>query len=80
MNLDVTRNFLGWCTMLNYTILIVWCLVYKLGHNWHYGITKRWFAISEEEYDKVNFRGVAVYKIAILLLNLVPYLALRLAG
>jgi hypothetical protein len=80
MTLDLTRNFLGWCTILNYVILIVWCLVFKLGHDWHYGITKRWFPISEEEYDKVNFRGVAIYKIAILLFNLVPYLALRLVG
>ena len=80
MTLDLTRNFLGWCTILNYFILIVWCLVFKFGHEWHYGITKRSFSISEEEYDKVNFRGVAIYKVAILLFNLVPYLALRLVG
>ena len=80
MTLEIGKSFFMWCTILNYAILIFWCLVFKLGHHWHYGLTKRWFAVSEEEYDKLNFRGVAIYKVAILLLNLVPYIALRLVG
>ena len=80
MNLEMTKNFFMWCTIIDYAILILWCLVYKLGHEWHYGITKRWFAVSEEEYDTLNLKGVAIFKVAILLLNLVPYIALRIAG
>lgn len=78
MNIEVTENFFMWCVVLNYAILILWCLVYKLGHDWHYGITKRWFTVSEEEYDNLNLKGVAIYKVAILMLNLVPYIALRI--
>lgn len=31
-------------------------------------------------FDAINYAGVAVYKIGIILLNLVPYVALRIVA
>jgi hypothetical protein len=80
MNQETARNFFMWCTVIDYGLLVLWCLVYKFGRGWHYRLTTLWFPVTQEEYDNLNLRGVAVFKIAILLLNLVPYIALRIAG
>lgn len=40
----------------------------------------RWFRLALERFDAVHYAGMAMYKIAAVLFNLVPYLALRLAG
>ncbi len=41
---------------------------------------RRWFRLAVEEFDMVHYGAMAVYKLGILLLNLVPYVALRLSG
>ncbi len=80
MNIESLRSFFLRCTIINYGILLAWALVFLLAHDWHYALTRRFFAISLETYDLVNLGGVAIYKIAVILLCLVPYIALRLAG
>jgi hypothetical protein len=41
-----------------------------------YRLHSRWFRISEERFDAIHYAGMAAYKIGILLLNLVPFVAL----
>ena len=38
----------------------------------------RWFKLSAETFDAIHYSGMAVYKIGILLFNLVPLVALFL--
>ncbi len=40
----------------------------------------RWFGSSESVLSIEFYRFLAYYKMAVLLLNLVPYLALRIVG
>jgi hypothetical protein len=49
-----------------------------LGHDWMYGLHGRWFHLSVEQFDMLHYAGMSVYKIGIILLNLVPYFALRI--
>lgn len=37
---------------------------------------RRWFNLSVETFDAIHYGGLAVYKIGIILLNLVPLVAL----
>ena len=80
MSVDIVRNFLLWCTVINYVLLVIWFLLYVLPHEWLYRIWGRWFRLTAEQFDAVNFAGIAFYKLGILLFNLVPYLALRISG
>ena len=76
MNIETAKNFFLWCTLINYTILLLWCSVFYFAHDWHYGLAKLWFReVSVRQYDNVNFAGIAFYKISIILLCLVPYIA-----
>jgi hypothetical protein len=76
MTLDAARDLLLWCTVINYAVLLVWFLAFRFAHGWMYGLHGRWFRLSPEQFDAIHYAAMAVYKIGILLLNLVPYLAL----
>jgi len=81
MNIETITRFFLWCTIINYGVLILWSLVFLLGHDLHYRLTKRWFrTMSVEQYDMVSLGGIAAYKIAVLVFNLVPYVALCIIG
>jgi len=78
MSIAIIRKALLWCTVINYGILIVWWLFFLLGHDWMYGWHSQWFHLSVEQFDALHYMGMALYKIGILLLNLIPYIALRI--
>ena len=80
MDIGSVQRFFLWCTLIDYAILLVWCLVFKFAHGLHYNLTRRWFDVSPERYDEMNLIGIAFFKVAILMFNLVPYIALRLVS
>ena len=80
MSMEMVRSFLLWCTVINYAVLVVWFLVYRLAHGWLWRRWGRWFRLTEEQFEVVNFAGMAVYKVGVLLLNLVPCVALYIVG
>jgi hypothetical protein len=80
MSIELTRNFLLWCTVINYGILLVWFLVFTLARDWMRRFHGRWFRLSDEQFDALHYMGMSIYKIGILLLNLVPFLVLSAIG
>lgn len=80
MNIEVFRSFFLWCTVIDYALLLIWFAVFSLAHDRHYRLTTRWFAISREEYDRLSFIGIAGFKIATIIFNLVPFVSLSLIG
>src|SRR5215472_7589660 len=80
MSIEVTRSFLLWCTVINYAILLVWFLVFTLAHDWMRRFHGRWFRLSDEQFDTLHYLGMSIYKIGILLFNLVPFVVLLIVG
>ena len=76
MSIEVMRNFLLWCTVINYGILVVWFLFFAFAHDWIQRIHGRWFRLSREQFDAVHYAGLAIFKIGIFLFNLVPFVVL----
>lgn len=79
MNTILLKDTLLWCVCLNYLILLIWVAAFVFAHGWMYRLHTRWFRLSEQSFDCIHYSGMAVYKIGIFLLNLVPLLALHLA-
>ena len=63
---------------INYGILLVWFGAFALAHEWLYRLHTRWFRIPAESFDAMHYMGMAVYKIGIILFNLVPLIALAI--
>ena len=72
------KDFLLWCTVINYGILFVWFGVFVFAHNRIYSMHSRWFKFSVEKFDALNYAGVAIYKIGIILFNVVPLIAMSI--
>ncbi len=79
MGIDSVRKFLLWCTVINYAIILIWFLFFILAHDWMYLLHSAWFHLSVEQFDMLHYGGMAVFKIGIILFNLVPYIALRIS-
>jgi len=76
MTVNELKEFLLWSTAINYGILFLWFGVFVFAHDWLYRMHSRWFKLSVETFDALNYVGVSIYKIGVLLLNLVPLIVL----
>jgi hypothetical protein len=80
MTLEILGDVFGWCAVINFSILLWWFLFFSLAHDWLYQLHSRWFKLPVERFDAIHYAGMAFFKISIFMFNLVPYLALRIAG
>ena len=80
MNIEILRNMLLWSTVINYGLLLMWAFFFVLAHDWLYRLHSKLVRVSVEQYDALNYGGMLLFKIGILLFNLVPYIALRIVG
>ncbi len=80
-NIESITAFLGWCTVINCGLLAfsTAMLVTSAG-DWAKGIHSKLFGIPKENLNSMYFMFLANYKLAIFVLNLVPYIALKIMG
>lgn len=78
MTVTEIKDVLLWCVGLNYAVLFIWAGVFIFAHDRMYKMHGRWFKLSAETFDALHYAGLAVYKVGIILFNLVPLLALSL--
>lgn len=76
MTMNEIKDILLFCTIVNYVILLIWAGVFILAHDWMYKLHNRWFKIPVETFDAIHYAGMAGYKIAVILFNLGPLIAL----
>lgn len=78
MTTSEIKDVLLWCLGINYGVLLVWFGVFVSAHDWMYRLHTRWFKLSLETFDALHYAGLSIYKIGVLLFNLVPLIALYL--
>ncbi len=77
-DLQTITTFLGWCSIINIGLLLfstIWMMIFR-------DFTKKTHSallgIDQEKLDPIYFQYLANYKIAVLIFNIVPYLALKI--
>lgn len=78
MDIQIIREFLLWCAVINFGILLTWFLFFLLAHDWIYRLHTRWFKIPRESFDTLHYTCMAIYKIAIITFNLVPFMVISI--
>ena len=74
-------KFLLWCTIINGALLVVAFAVFAVGGtDVVYKTHGIWFALPPETFSAIVYMFLGTYKIAILVFNLIPYVALRIVG
>ena len=80
MTLPLIRGALLWCFVLNIGVLMFWFACLTLAHDWAYRMHSKWFKLSPEGFDAIHYAGMAFFKVAITVFNLVPWVALHIVG
>ena len=80
MDSKTTRAFFLWCAILNYAVLLVWFWGYVLLRESLIRLWSKWIPLSAEQFDLLNFAGIMLFKILILVFNLTPLIALLILG
>lgn len=80
MTVEIVRDVLAWCSVINMGLLLWWWLFLMLAHDFVYRFHGKWFNLTVEKFDAIHYKGMMFYKLCIFLLNIVPYLALRIVG
>ncbi len=80
MDTITLRRVLAWCVVINYVVLLLWFFGTMAAHDWIRDWQTRWFGLSGNQFDVLNYAGMAFYKIGIMLFNLAPYIALHIVG
>lgn len=78
MSIEMLLDFLAWCTLVNWVILLVWFGIFTLAHDWVYRFHHLYFELSEQQFDASHYTAMAGFKVLIIVFNLVPYLVLRM--
>jgi hypothetical protein len=78
MAVEIVRDVLVWCAVINYSLLLLWFLIYSLAHDWLYTLHGTWFTLSGEKFAAIHYAGMAFFKLGIFLFNLAPYVGLRI--
>jgi len=78
MTIELIRDVLAWCSVINFSILLLWFMLFSFAYNWLYKLHSKCFTLSEAKFDTIHYSGMGFYKLCILLFIFVPYLAIRI--
>ncbi len=80
MSIETLATFFGWCTVINIGLLllvvVLTAIVNKEG--FPFDLISRIFGITKEEVRATHFRVFQQYRLAIIIFNFVPYLAIKI--
>ena len=78
MSIEKMRSFLGWCTVINFALYFVGVIQHLLIGEWASEVHADMFQIDAVSVRQAYFLYLVYYKLAIVVFNLVPYVALRI--
>ena len=76
MDIETVREFLGWCTVINVGVFFLGVIKVLAIRDWASKVHAKMFQDDEASVRQDYFLYFAHYKIAIIVFNLVPYIAL----
>ena len=80
MTIEALTELLGWASVVNITILLLSTIALIAMRGAITGIHSKLFGLDEKDLGRAYFQYLAQYKIAIIVLNISPYIALKVMG
>ncbi len=75
---ELLLEFVGWCLVINIALLVFSAAMLFLLRESAVKIHSKMFGVEEAALSTLYFQYLGNYKIAIIVLNLVPYVALKI--
>ena len=80
MDIQTLTAFFMWCTILNFALLLLSSLMCICAGDWTYRMHNKLFSISRETFNVAIYSFIALYKLLVIVFNLIPYIALVIIG
>ena len=65
-----------WCSIINYSVLILWVVLFVFAHDTMKNLNDKLLRRKIEHFDTLHYAGIGLYKIGIILFNIVPWVVL----
>jgi hypothetical protein len=78
MNIETIREFLGWCTIINYGLMILAFLKVYVLRNTLAQFRQELFGLDEESVRRLQGQFFVNYQLVIIVFTLTPYIALSI--
>lgn len=78
MDIKTVTQFLMWCSILNIGLLTISFLLLGLAGDLVYKMHGKWFPMPRETFNTVLYSFLGMYKIVIIVFNVVPWLVLTI--
>jgi len=78
MNIDQLRQFFGVCSIINVGLMALSFVIMAFGLNWVHRMHGKLFPMSKEAFTIIMYSFMGIFKLFIIVFNIVPYLALSL--
>ena len=72
MTVEVVRDALAWCTVMNLVILFLWGFLIMLAPNWVHRMHGKFIDVPVDQFKTIHYGAMAAFKMGIILFNLVP--------
>jgi len=76
MTFEIIREVLGWCSVINIVFLTCWTLLMMLAKDFVCGFHGGLFNLPDERVAEILYTLLGLFKIFIILFNVVPYFAI----
>jgi hypothetical protein len=80
MEIQTLTTFFMWCTIIDGALLVLWTVILILAPGVVYRTQRTFFPIPRETFNVAAYAFLGLFKIFLLVFNLVPYLALLIVG
>lgn len=80
MDIQMLTRFFMWCTILNLGLMTISSLILAFAGDFVYKIHSKWFPMPRETFNVVLYSLVQIYKIIVLIFNVVPWAVLGIIG
>ena len=77
-SIEITREFLGWCSVINIGMLFLSTIMLTVLRSWIIKIHANLTGVSEAELPRIYLEFLGNYKMLVVVLNFVPYVALQI--
>jgi hypothetical protein len=78
MDISQLTTFFGWCTVINYTLLVFVTICVTLLRGFMETVHSRLFGVAKEDLPKIYFNYLTYSQAIMLPISLVPWLALKM--
>lgn len=80
MDIDTMRELFMWCTIINGGLFILSFLITAYAGDWVYRMNSMWYRIPRDTFNVVIYCFIGVFKLFVMVFNVVPYVALVIIG